>query len=72
MDNIKSKLRTNFHHAKWDEEVIFELHNEGERGISVPEVEKEISDSVGGGISALPKSMIREKAPCLPEVGRIR
>lgn len=72
MENIKSKLRTNFHQAKWDEEVIFELHNEGERGITVPEVEKEISDSVGDGISALPKSMIRETAPCLPEVGQMR
>ncbi len=31
-----SRLR-NFHQAKWDEEVIFELSNKGERGILVPE-----------------------------------
>ena len=48
----KSKLRTNFHQAKWDEEIIFELHNPGERGIMIPDVEKEIEDSVGDGIRA--------------------
>jgi glycine dehydrogenase subunit 2 len=29
----------NFHQAKWDEPVIFELDTEGERGILIPEVE---------------------------------
>lgn len=72
MENKKSKLRTNFHQAKWDEEIIFELHNEGERGIIVPEVEKEIEDSVGDGISAIPESMRRGEAPQLPEVGQMR
>ena len=29
----------NFHQAKWDEPVIFELSNKGERGILFPELE---------------------------------
>jgi glycine dehydrogenase subunit 2 len=67
----KSKLRS-FHQAKWDEEVIFELSNEGERGILVPDVEEEIEKAVGDGISALPDHMIRKKPPALPEVGQMR
>ena len=68
----KSRLRTNFHQAKWDEEVIFELHAPGERGILIPDVEKEIEESVGDGISSLPEHMIRKEPPKLPEVGQMR
>lgn len=66
-----SRLR-NFHQAKWDEEIIFELHKEGERGIVIPEVEEAIADEIGDGISAIPESMIRKSAPALPEVGQMR
>jgi glycine dehydrogenase subunit 2 len=66
-----SKLR-NFHQAKWDEEVIFELSNKGERGILVPEVEPEIKALVGNGLSSLPKNMKRDEPPALPEVGQMR
>jgi glycine dehydrogenase subunit 2 len=71
MMNKKVKVR-NFHQAKWDEPVIFELSTPGERGILVPEVEKGISDSVGDGISSLPENMVRDKAPALPEVAQMR
>jgi glycine dehydrogenase subunit 2 len=66
-----SKLR-NFHQAKWDEEVIFELSTPGQRGIHVPEVETEISDLVGDGLSTIPAAMRRAAAPALPEVGQMR
>ncbi len=62
----------NFHQAKWDEPVIFELDTEGEKGIVVPGIEKEIEESVGDGISVLPKNMRREKPPALPEIGQMR
>jgi len=67
----KTSVR-NFHQAKWDEPVIFELHNEGERGIVIPEVEKEIEETVGDGISKLPENMARKKAPALPEISQMR
>ncbi|MCK4645869.1 MAG: aminomethyl-transferring glycine dehydrogenase subunit GcvPB [Candidatus Aminicenantes bacterium] len=67
----KSKLR-NFHQAKWDEPIIFELSTEGERGLLISEVEKEIEESVGDGISKLPENMIRKKPPALPEVSQMR
>jgi len=66
-----SRLR-NFHQAKWDEEVIFELSTPGQRGLHVPEVETEISDVVGDGLSRIPASMRRATAPGLPEVGQMR
>lgn len=72
MERRKPKLRTNFHQAKWDEEVIFELHKEGERGMIVPAVEPEIEAAVGDGMSAIPQSMRRKEAPGLPEVGQMR
>jgi glycine dehydrogenase subunit 2 len=62
----------NFHQAKWDEPVIFELDTEGERGMLVPEVEQEIEESVGDGVSALPENMRREKPPALPEISQMR
>ena len=66
-----SRLR-NFHQAKWDEEVIFELSTPGQRGLHVPEAETEISDLVGDGLSRIPASMRRTTAPALPEVGQMR
>jgi glycine dehydrogenase subunit 2 len=68
----KTKLRKNFHQAKWDEEVIFQLHTPGERGILVPEVEEEIAIEIGDGISVIPQNMLRTEPPKLPEVGQMR
>jgi glycine dehydrogenase subunit 2 len=66
-----SRLR-NFHQAKWDEEVIFELSRPGQRGIHVPDVEREIADAVGDVLARIPASMRRTKPPALPEVGQMR
>ena len=68
----KYKLRENFHQAKWDEPVIFELHTPGERGILVPEVEAAVEEEVGDGVSAIPGNMVRKKKPALPEVSQMR
>ena len=67
----KIKVR-NFHQAKWDEPVIFELSVEGERGIRIPEVEKDIEGLVGDGLSVLPENIRRDKAPALPEISQMR
>ena len=64
--------RVNFHQAKWDEPIIFELSNKGERGILIPEIESEIEDIVGDGLSSLPKNMIRKHPPKLPELSQMR
>ena len=62
----------NFHQAKWDEPIIFELSKEGERGIDVPLAEKSIISRVGDGVSKLPAGMSRKKAPKLPEIAQAR
>jgi glycine dehydrogenase subunit 2 len=61
-----------FHEAKWDEELIFELSVPGQRGVLVPQACQEIKDAVGDGISVLPEYLRRRKAPALPEVHQMR
>ena len=67
----KSKVR-NFHQAKWDEPIIFELSREGERGVLVPKAEDEITAQVGDGVSKIPNSMKRKELPNLPEINQKR
>ncbi|WP_168929018.1 aminomethyl-transferring glycine dehydrogenase subunit GcvPB [Paenibacillus dokdonensis] len=62
----------NFHQAKWDEPIIFELHKQGERGVEAPQVEPEIEAAVGDGISVIPDSMMRTEPPALPEIGQAK
>ena len=66
-----SKIR-DFHQAKWDEPIIFELSQKGERGILIPETEEEIKEVVGDGQSVLPDNMRREQPPNLPEISQPR
>lgn len=62
----------NFHQAKWDEPVIFELHTPGERGVQIPAAEAAIEAAVGDGVSRIPDSMKRTELPRLPEIGQAR
>lgn len=64
----KVKVRKNFHQAKWDEPIIYELSTPGLRGIIPPEVEDEIVDAVGDVWDTLPESIRRKARPELPEV----
>jgi glycine dehydrogenase subunit 2 len=65
-----------FHQARWDEPVIFELTQPGQRGVLVPEVEKGIRDEVGDvadarhPLAALPDTMRRPEPPRLPELSQ--
>ncbi|MFH1851238.1 MAG: aminomethyl-transferring glycine dehydrogenase subunit GcvPB [Candidatus Neomarinimicrobiota bacterium] len=72
MEKRSAQRTRRFHQAKWDEEIIFELHTPGERGIIVPVVEDEIAAEVGDGISSLPAVLRRDQPPALPEVGQMR
>lgn len=69
--NKDHKVR-DFHQAKWDEPIIFELHREGERGVIPPTVEKEVAESIGDGVSELPDDLKRRQAPNLPEISQNR
>jgi len=61
-----------FHQAKWDESIIFELSNEGERGILMPEVEDEVINEVGDVLSTIPETIRRKQPPRLPELSQQR
>ncbi|UCH58230.1 MAG: aminotransferase class V-fold PLP-dependent enzyme, partial [Candidatus Bathyarchaeota archaeon] len=67
----RPKIRR-FHQAKWDEPVIFELSQEGERGILVPEVEEEVRREVGDVLSSIPRGVRRKRPPRLPEISQSR
>jgi len=69
---MKTTRLRKFHQAKWDEPIIFELTKKGERGLLISEAEKEIKESIGDGISALPDNMKRKEAPGLPEISQMR
>ena len=67
--NGKLNLRR-FHQARWDEPILFELSQDGQRGILVPEVEEEIRDQVGDVVAALPDGVRRKQPPNLPELSQ--
>ena len=61
-----------FHEAKWDEEIIFDLSVSGQRGIAVTPPAEGVVAEVGNGVDDIPASMRRKKAPSLPEVSQPR
>ena len=64
-----SKLRR-YHAPVWDEPIIHELGRKGERGISVPRVEDEITVQTGAIDSILPGKVLRDSPPGLPELSQ--
>ena len=67
----KTLLR-NFHEAKWDEPIIFEMSTPGERGILVPNASDSIIEETKNKIEKIPSVLRRKKLPCLPEIGQMR
>ncbi|KIL74394.1 aminomethyl-transferring glycine dehydrogenase subunit GcvPB [Bacillus badius] len=67
----KNKVR-DFHQAKWNEPIIFELHQKGERGVDIPLSDQAVAAEVGNGVSAIPEGMLRKEKPNLPEIGQAR
>lgn len=65
----KPNLRR-FHQARWDEPIIFELSQEGQRGILPPQVEDGIKEAVGDVLGTIPEGMRREQPPALPEIAQ--
>ncbi|NQU29784.1 MAG: aminomethyl-transferring glycine dehydrogenase subunit GcvPB [Anaerolineae bacterium] len=59
-----------FHQARWDEPVIFELSQTGQRGVLLPPVEAEIEKQVGNPAQELPEALRRKKPPALPEMSQ--
>jgi glycine dehydrogenase subunit 2 len=57
-----------FHQARWDEPIIFELGQPGQRGLLVPGVEESMRAAAGD--LGLPERMRRQQQPALPELSQ--
>jgi glycine dehydrogenase subunit 2 len=60
-----------FHQARWDEPVIFELSQPGQRGVLLPEVEAGILAETGDVLDSIPEDLRRRVPPGLPEMSQI-
>jgi glycine dehydrogenase subunit 2 len=60
-----------FHQASWDEPVIFELSQPGQRGVLLPPVEPGIEQEIGNPAHGLPNQLRRTIPPALPEMSQI-
>ncbi|MEO8654542.1 MAG: glycine dehydrogenase subunit 2, partial [Ramlibacter sp.] len=69
--NGRANLRR-YHQARWDEPVLFDLSQPGERGILVPELESRLSEEVPDVLASLPQGMVRKQPPALPEMSQNR
>lgn len=65
---MKDLIR-DFHEAKWDEPIIFELSEKGQRGVLLP-LDPEITAEVGSPAELLPEKIRRKKPPALPELAQ--
>ncbi|MFZ5632187.1 MAG: aminomethyl-transferring glycine dehydrogenase subunit GcvPB [Bacillota bacterium] len=70
MGRDKNRFLRKFHQARWDEPIIYELSNKGERGIILPEVEEEIKSAVGDVVAKIPANLRRKEPPMLPELSQ--
>jgi len=68
----KTKGIRNFHQAKWDEPIVFELHTAGESGVGIPESEPGIRKHVGNALESIPDHMRRRRPAALPEISQMR
>ena len=59
-----------YHAARWNEPIIHELSNKGERGIIPPLLEEEIAEKTDHASSYVPESIRRTDPPPLPELSQ--
>ena len=61
-----------FHQASWNEQILLEMSNPGERGIIPPAVDPEIAAANPDPVADLPPILRRGQAPALPELSQPR
>lgn len=60
-----------YHQARWNEPIIYELGSPGERGILPPGIDPAIESEILNGETRIPPSMRREALPNLPEISQV-
>ena len=66
------KTGRDFHEARWDEPVILELGEPGQRGVLVPEADPEVMEKTGDMDALLPLKLRRRNRPRLPELSQMQ
>jgi len=61
-----------YQQAHWDEPVLFELSQPGERALLLPECEPAVAAAGARAVACLPAGMRRAAAPALPELSQNR
>lgn len=59
-----------FHQARWNEPIIFELSEPGQRGLIPPRVEEAVAELAEDPLAALPPELVRDEPPGLPELAQ--
>nr|MDG6923981.1 aminomethyl-transferring glycine dehydrogenase subunit GcvPB [Nitrososphaerota archaeon] len=57
-----------FSQARWDEPLLKELSKKGRKGYSLPKLAECVSSNIGKASEHIPKSMLRDTPPALPEM----
>ena len=66
------KTQRNYQQARWDEPILLELGNPGERGILVPQAAAKVARLAGPVNKLLPAGLHRKHAPKLPELSQMQ
>jgi glycine dehydrogenase subunit 2 len=64
-----TRVRRNFHEARWDEPLLYELGSPGERGILPVEPDEDFG-AAGDVLATIPEAVRRKAPPSLPEVSQ--
>ena len=68
----KFRRNRDFHEARWDEPIILELGNRGERGILIPQASERVKEKAGCVEDLVPERLRRKNAPALPEMSQMQ
>ena len=61
-----------FHEARWDEPILMELGEPGQRALLLEEIEPQVAQAAGALDDLVPQGYLRREAPELPELGQMQ
>ena len=61
-----------FHEARWDEPILMELGEPGQRALLLEEIEPQVAQAAGAPDDLVPQGYLRREAPELPELGQMQ
>ena len=61
-----------FHEARWDEPILMELGEPGQRALLLEEMEPQVAQAAGAPDDLVPQGYLRREAPKLPELGQMQ